>query len=212
MSAKMYLEKTVRVQNPWTTRDDLPRIACVPDWCARHMAVLENFKSMRIDLVGAGVPNSVRRPGCRRAMSLVHAAASIINAELLATLAAMSDSSDDELPVDSRGAQFFSDNLAARVNEQWDRLTHGEFGRYTSGRSVDTKDPQPSHRLATATPDAGRLAAAAADRSLDSARALMGEDWTNRLASLLPRGWAMGPCAGGRDGPVVRAAADLERF
>lgn len=145
-------------------------------------------------------------------MSLVHAAATIINAELLATLTTMSDSSDDELPVGSRGAQFFSDNLAAGVSEQWDRLTHGEFGRYTSGRSVDTKDPQPSHRLATATPDAGRLAAAAADRSLDGARALMGEDWTNRLAALLPRGWVMGPCAGGRDGPVVGAAAALEPF
>ena len=54
--------------------------------------------------------------------------------------------------------------------------------------------------MLTATPAPGRLEAAAADRSLDEARALCGTAWTNRLAALLPDGWRLGPCVGVGDG------------
>ena len=46
------------------------------------------------------------------------------------------------------------------------------------------------------TPALGRIEAAAADPSLDSARAKLGTAWTNRLAALLPDGWRVGPCHG----------------
>jgi len=55
---------------------------------------------------------------------------------------------------------------------------------------------RPSRRMLTARPAPGRLEAAAADTSLDEARALMGTAWTNRLAALLPDGWRLGPCVG----------------
>jgi hypothetical protein len=59
---------------------------------------------------------------------------------------------------------------------------------------------RPSRLMLTATPAPGRLEAAAADRSLDEARALCGTAWTNRLAALLPDGWRLGPCVGIGDG------------
>ena len=43
----------------------------------------------------------------------------------------------------------------------------------------------PSRLLETAEPSPERLRAAAADTSLERARAIMGETWTNRLAALL---------------------------
>ena len=55
---------------------------------------------------------------------------------------------------------------------------------------------RPSRRMLTATPAPGRLEAAAAETSLDEARALMGTAWSNRLAALLPDGWRLGPCVG----------------
>ena len=59
---------------------------------------------------------------------------------------------------------------------------------------------RPSRLMLTATPAPGRLEAAAADTSLDEARALCGTAWTNRLAALLPDGWRLGPCVGVGDG------------
>ena len=46
----------------------------------------------------------------------------------------------------------------------------------------------PSRLLETAEPNPERLRAAAADKSLDSVREIMGETWTNRMAALLPAG------------------------
>ena len=51
----------------------------------------------------------------------------------------------------------------------------------------------PSRLLETAEPSPERLRAAAADTSLERARGIMGETWTNRLAALLPAGWRLGP-------------------
>ena len=59
---------------------------------------------------------------------------------------------------------------------------------------------RPSRLMLTGTPAPGRLEAAAADTSLDEARALCGTAWTNRLAALLPDGWRLGPCVGVGDG------------
>jgi len=59
---------------------------------------------------------------------------------------------------------------------------------------------RPSRLMLTATPAPGRLEAAAADTSLDEARALCGTSWTNRLAALLPDGWHLGPCVGAGEG------------
>ena len=59
---------------------------------------------------------------------------------------------------------------------------------------------RPSRLMLTATPAPGRFEAAAADPSLDEARALCGTAWTNRLAALLPDGWRLGPCVGSDEG------------
>ena len=76
------------------------------------------------------------------------------------------------------------------------------LARRLEAESISAPPPlrRPSRLMLTGTPAPGRLEAAAADPSLDEARALCGTAWTNRLAALLPDGWRLGPCVGAGEG------------
>ena len=101
----------------------------------------------------------------------------------------------DGVPWQGRPAQLSAMQLA--FDDAANRLA-----QRLEAESIAPPSPlrRPSRLMLTGTPAPGRLEAAAADPSLDEARALCGTAWTNRLAALLPDGWSLGPCVGAGDG------------